>query len=56
MKPEKEPIDNVRCPKCLKTYAFVNCRWSQWDENGKRYELCTGCAIEKDKRDASINT
>jgi adenine-specific DNA methylase len=46
--------DTINCPKCGRFYGFVNCRISQWTKDGKRYELCTACAIEKDKHDAMM--
>lgn len=26
MKPTKEPIDNIRCPVCLRNYSYIRAR------------------------------
>lgn len=52
MIPQKQPEEHVRCPRCGEMYRFTKCRISQYDEKGKRYELCLTCAVleEKEKR------
>lgn len=52
MKPVKQPEEHVRCPRCKEPYRFTKCRVSQYDKDGKRYELCLTCAVleEKEKR------
>lgn len=38
---EKEPIDNIRCPRCFFTYGWVKFRYT----NPKGDKMCAQCGM-----------
>lgn len=46
MKPIKEPIDNIRCPVCLRNYSYIRARVTL---QGPKREICLSCGATQEK-------